>query len=381
MLAVATALLMPYSVIAQTESGFEFKMVKEVKTTPVKNQQRAGTCWSYAATSFIETELLRMDKGEFSISPIYFARRAYEAKGQRYVRFQGANNFGQGGQAHDVLDAIRKHGMLTEQEYKGLNYGTDVHTHGEVNAVLKAMLDVYVKNPNRKLSTAWFAAYSAVLDTYFGAVPDVKKSPLASVAFNPNDYIEVTSYTNYPFFEAVELEIPDNWAHRLYHNVPLDDFMAIIDNAINNGYSVCWDGDVSEKGFKYRKGVAVLPQEKVEEMGGSDKARWIGLSETEKADQLYACTQPVPEMMVDQVNRQETFDNLTSTDDHLMHIVGIAKDQNGTKYYYTKNSWGTDDSPHKGYLYMSEPFVRMKTVAILVHKKAVPAALAKKMGI
>ncbi len=373
-------LLIATTTINAQDQGFQFKMVKEVTASPVKNQQRTGTCWSFATTSYIETELLRMGKPLFDISEMFFVHQAYTSKAIDYVRYQGNNNFGQGGQAHDVFDIIKSHGMLTESEYAGLNYGGDVHAHGELEAVLKGYLKAVVENPNRKLTTAWLPAYNSILDTYMGKVPDLKTSALANVGFNPNDYVEITSYNHHPFYSQFILEIPDNWAHRSYYNIPLEDFMKVMKNALMNGYSVCWDGDVSEKSFAYSKGVAVLPEDRVEEMSGSDKDKWIGLSEKDRRTQLFSFTAPVPEIKVDQINRQANFDNLTSTDDHLMHLTGLATDQNGTAYFYTKNSWGTD-GVHNGYLYMSEPFVRMKTIAIMIHKSAIPDEIAKKMGI
>lgn len=373
-------LLVANASINAQEQGFQFKMVKEVNSSPVKNQQRTGTCWSFATTSYIETELLRLGKPLFDISEMFFVRQAYNSKAINYVRYHGNNNFGQGGQAHDVFDVIRTHGMLTEKEYPGLNYGSESHAHAELEAVLKAFVKAVVENPNRKLTTAWLPAYNSILDAYLGKVPDVKASPLANIGFNPNDYIEITSFNHHPFYSQFTLEIPDNWAHRSYYNIPLEDLIKVMKNAIMNGYSVCWDGDVSEKSFAYSKGVAVLPEERVEEMTGSDKERWIGLSEKDRKAQLFSFTAPVPEIKVDQVNRQANFDNLTSTDDHLMHLTGLATDQNGAVYFYTKNSWGTDGI-HNGYLYMSEPFVRMKTIAIMIHKSALPDEIAKKIGL
>ncbi|MGE0078567.1 MAG: aminopeptidase C [Bacteroidales bacterium] len=379
-LLLTTVLLSIGIVSFAQEQGFQFNMVKEVKASPVKNQQRTGTCWSFATTSFIESELLRMGKPLFDISEMFFARQAYTSKAIDYVRYQGHNNFSQGGQAHDVMDVIRAKGMVTEQEYSGLNYGSDIHAHAELESALKAYLGAIVENPNRKLSTAWLPAFNTVLDAYLGVSPNVKQSALAGVNFNPDDYIEITSFSHHPYYSQFILEIPDNWAHRSYYNVPLEEFIKIMKNAIMNGYSVCWDGDVSEKGFAYNKGVAVLPEDRVEEMSGSDKERWIGLSEKERKTKLFSFENPVPEINVDQTNRQQNFDNLASTDDHLMHLTGLATDQNGTAYFYTKNSWGTD-GVYNGYLYMSEPFVRMKTIAIMIHKDALPADIAKKLGI
>lgn len=372
-------LMFSQAVIAQTDS-FQFTVKYEIPTSPIKDQQRTGTCWSFATTSFVETELIRMGQPVFDISEMFFVRYAYEGKAQSYVRFQGANNFGQGGQAHDVMNVIREHGMVTEKEYPGFNYGTEVHAHAELEAVLKAFLDAVVKNPNKKLTTAWFPAYRGILDAYLGTVPDKGNSILSKVPFNQDDYVELTSFNHHPFYQRVSLEIPDNWSHDLYYNLPLDEMMQVITYALGNGYSVCWDGDVSEKSFAYRKGVALLPLAKFEELSGSDKERWTGITEKDFAARMANFDSPIPEVKVTQENRQTSFDNLTSTDDHLMHLTGMATDQNGTVYFLTKNSWGAE-GVYDGYLYMSESYVRMKTIAVMVHRNAIPAEIKKKLGL
>lgn len=370
--------------------GYTFTMVNQVKTTPVKNQQSTGTCWSFATASYIETELLRIGQPEFDLSEMYFARCAYSDKANLYVRYQGTNNFGEGGQAHDVLNVMRSYGMATEESYPGKNYGTNDHNHGELESGLKAFVDVIVKNPNGKISTAWIPAYESILDAYLGKAPREiifngkkfsPKSLFESTGLNLDDYVEITSFSHHPFYQNFILEIPDNWHRDRYINVPLDEFMAIIDNAITKGYSVCWDGDVSEKGFAYKKGVAILPAAKAEDLKNSEMSKWTEVSTEDRISQMFSFTGPVPEVDVTQVNRQQNFDNQSTTDDHLMHLVGIATDQNGIKYYYTKNSWGTENHIYNGYLYMSAPFVRMKTIAILVHRDAIPAEIAMKMGL
>lgn len=372
------------------EKGYEFTIEKKLQTTPVKNQQRTGTCWSYAATSFLETEILRMGKPEIILSPMYFVRHTYTHKADRYVRFHGNNNFGQGSQAHNVMDVIRSHGLVPETEYIGLNYGEEVHIHSELASVLQGMLDAVIKNRNRRLSTAWKPSIESVLDNYLGESPasftyDGKDFTPVSFAqyleIDPDDYIELTSYTHHPFYEPFVLEIPDNWAHSLFYNLPVDELMEVINNAIDKGYSVCWDGDVSERGFVHRKGLAVLPQVKTEEMSDSEQARWSELPENEMLEEIYSFREIVPEISVIQQMRQETFDNYQTTDDHLMHIVGTSRDQNGTLYYITKNSWGSENHVYDGYLHMSEQYVRKKTVAIMVHKDALPRQIARKLGL
>ncbi len=367
-------------VVAGQIDSFQFTVMDEIPSSPVKDQQHTGTCWSFATTSFVETELIRLGQPVFDISEMYFVRCAYEEKAQSYVRFHGANNFGQGGQAHDVMNAIRKYGMVTEDEYPGLNYGSVVHAHAELEAVLKAFLEAVISNPNKRLTTAWLPAFRGILDAYLGVLPDRNKSSLSAIKFNPNDYIELTSFNHHPFYQKILLEIPDNWSHDLYYNLPLDELMQVVKHALSNGYSVCWDGDVSEKSFAYRKGVALLPVTRIEEISGSDKERWIGIAEKDFAKRMANFESPVPEVAVNQENRQLNFDNLTSTDDHLMHLTGMATDQNGTLYFLTKNSWGTEGI-YNGYLYMSESYVRMKTIAVMVHRDAIPVGVREKLGL
>ncbi|HCX98978.1 MAG TPA: aminopeptidase [Bacteroidales bacterium] len=389
----ATFLLAGLSFItfAQEEGeGYKLEVVKEIKTSPVKNQQRTGTCWSYAVSSFLESEIIRMGKPQVLLSPMYFVKHTYANKGKRFVRFQGKNNFGQGGQAHDVLTVIATHGVVPESEFLGNNYGEEMHVHSELAAVLNGFLEAVVKNPNRKLSTAWEPAFNNILTTYLGETPE--RFSIEGKMFTPHtltehlgidieNYIELTSYTHHPFYQPIVLEIPDNWAHKAYYNVPMDELMSIMHNAIDNGYTICWDGDVSEKGFAYRKGLAVLPQVKVTEMTDSEQGKWVDVPKDELLSTIYGFNRIVPEVNVTQGLRQETFDNFTTTDDHLMHIVGISKDQDGNLYYLTKNSWGSSDHIYNGYLHMSEQYVKLKTTSIMVHKDALPKDLAKKLGL
>jgi len=374
---------------AETKEPYTFTDLKVIPTTSVKNQNRSSTCWSFSGVAFLESELLRMGKPSVDLSPMYVVRNIYSMKAERYVRFNGTNNFGPGGSFFDVLEAIKRFGIVPMAVYPGLNYGEDSHVHGEIDAVTKAFVDAIVKNPNRKLSTAWKKAFDGILDAYFGVLPQsfthngktyTPESFAKQLGLNANDYVVITSFSHHPFYQKFVLEIPDNWIHGEAYNVPLADFEKIIDFAIENGYPVGWASDVSEKGFNWSKGVAIVPDFNDIENAGSDKERWTQLSTKEKEKTLYSFENPVKEMVITQENRQQAFDNYQTTDDHGMVLVGKAIDQLGNTFYKVKNSWGTDGK-YQGYFYASKAFVLYKSTNILVNKKAIPAEISKKMGL
>lgn len=376
--------------LAQTqEKGFNFTTVIDLKTTPVKNQQRTGTCWSFATTSFIETELLRMKKGEYDLSEMYFARYCYLDKADRYVRRSGTANFGAGGQAHDVMNVVRKYGFVTDTSYTGMK-SEYTFAKGDPDKTLKKYLDVVMKKKNDTISSVWKDSFNTYLDTYLGNLPSkimVNNSSLDPVAFekstglNPGNYIEITSYNHVPFYKQVMIDIQDNWSQDLYYNLPIDEMVEVIKSALKNGYSVCWDGDVSDRGFSHRNGVAIAPQTDVKLLEGTEKEIWEKISDKDRSSQMYAFTGPVPEKKVTQEDRQKSFDQQQTTDDHLMHFTGMVTDQNGTIYFKTKNSWSAASNKFGGYLNMSEAYVRLNTIAILVHKKALPKAISRKLGL
>ena len=331
---------------------YEFTLHKSLDTTDVKSQGSTGTCWCFASTSFIESELMRQEKGEFDLSEMFVVKNAYLNKAHNFLRRQGKTNFGQGALAHDFIRAASDHGLVPESVYDGLDEGAEKHDHAEMFAVLNGMLDGLVKR--RRLSDRWPTAFESVTASYLGESPVefsyegksyTPKSFAKHLGFNADDYVNITSFSHQPFGKPFVLEIPDNFSSGLFENVAIDDLVATIDHAIESGYTVAWDGDVSEKGFSKSKGLAVLPAK----------------------DEKDFLKSPGKEIEVDQAMRQETFEEHSTTDDHLMHLTGIAHDQNGNKYYLIKNSWG-EVGDHDGYLYMSEAYVRMKTVAILVHK-------------
>lgn len=371
------------------KEGFQFEVIKNNPATPVKDQYRSGTCWSFATVSFIESELLRLGAGEKDLSEMYFVNHAYREKAERYVRLHGSSNFGPGGQAHDVFNTIEKFGFAEENDYPGLLAGESKHLHGELDAVLKAYLDAVVQKKDGKLSKVWPDAYAGILDTYLGTINDqvAGKNPggipafAQKAGFNPADYIELTSYLHHPFYQQINLEIPDNWSQDLYYNLPLEELIEVMNHAIENGYTLCWDGDVSDKGFSHARGVAILPEISSSSLDGTERVRWEKLTEKEKNAELYSFSKPVTERNITPEIRQEDFNNLKATDDHLMHITGLATDQLGTRYYITKNSWAADSNKSGGYLNMSEAYIRLNTIAVMIHKDAVPPLIRKKLGI
>jgi len=374
----------------EAPKGYEFTMVTSVPATSVKDQHRSGTCWSYAAVSFLEAELLRTDQGELDLSEMFFVRKAYEMKAEKYVRMHGEINFGPGGLAMDVMRIWKDYGAMPNEAYDGVTTKNSLPVHGEMDGVLKAYMDAVIKNRNRELSTAWKVGYMGVLDAYLGAVPTdftyegeyfTPESFGKASVLSPDDYVSIGSFTHQPFYGKFLLEIPDNWLWSDIYNVPLDEMMALLDNALEKGYSVCWDADVGERSYDWKKGVALMPSTEIEDLDGLERARWDELSESEQQAMFYDFSTPKKERTITQENRQEMFDNYRTTDDHLMHITGIAKDQAGNKFYKVKNSWGTGNHIYKGYHYVSEAYMRAKTIFFMVHKEAVPDATAGKLNL
>ena len=348
----------------------KFTETTNIKTSKIKSQDRAGTCWDYATTSFVETEAMRLGKKEFDLSEMFTVRYDYVTKAEYYIKVQGKGNFSEGGQAHDMMRVVKEYGVVPESVYLGLNYGDSIHRHGELVNGLKGFLDGVNKASDKKLTTAWLPAFNGILDAYLGKKIEKfdyegktytpKEFLNQEIGINPDDYVEITSYTDAPFYSQYVLRIPDNWSYNFYYNVPLEDLMAIMNYSLNNGFSFVFDGDVSEPGFNHRKALAVLPLP------------------SENEDVYFKAG--LKEVKVTQEMRQKTFNSRETTDDHLMHITGLAKDQTGKIYYKTKNSWG-DSNEYGGFLFMSEEYMKLKTVAIMVHKDAIPAEILKKLNI
>ncbi|MDH6353724.1 aminopeptidase C [Dysgonomonas sp. PH5-45] len=377
---------------SKTTDGYQFKVVKENPITSIKNQASSGTCWSFSGIAFIESELIRMGKGHHDLADMYVVRRNYEDKAQKYVRLHGRLNFAEGGAFCDVVNTINEYGVVPEAEMRGINYnaGDTLHRHAEMSSALSGYLKAIIQNPNRKLSAAWFEGFKGILDAYMGKKPEsfqyngatyTPQSFAKSLGLNSDNYISLTSFTHHPFYTAFPIEVEDNWRWANSYNLPLDEMMQTMDYAIENGYTIAWASDVSEKGFS-RNGIGVIPDEGSSDFVGSDQARWLGLSAGAKNDSIRRKIEegPVKELTITQEMRQQAYDNYETTDDHGMQIFGIAKDVNGTKYYMVKNSWGLTGK-YKGIWYVSEAFVRYKTMNFIIHKDALPKDIAKKLNL
>lgn len=368
-------------------TGFVFKDIKINKTTPVKNQNKSGTCWSFSGTSVLEEEVLRKGGPELDLSEMWTVRNCYIDKAKKYIRTDGNINFSQGGAFADVLHVAKNYGAMPEEAYKGLNYGEDKHSHYEMAEALTAYLNAIRKNPNKKLSTAWLPGFIGILDAYLGTAPETftyngktytPQTFAKEMGINADDFVSLTSYNHHPFYTSFPIEVSDNWLWAESYNVPMEEFKEVVDNALEKGYTVGWAADVSEGGFKWAKGFAVNPAPKTgEDLEGTELARWVKLSAKEKANATYDINGPVKEKTVTQEMRQQSFDNKETTDDHGMVIVGYAEDQNGNRFYKVKNSWDTDQV-YGGYFYCSVPYFLEKTLSIMVNKNAIPAKTAKK---
>ena len=378
---------------AEQSEGIQFTVVKENPITSIKNQNRAGTCWCYSSLAFIESELLRMGKGEYDFSEMFLVHNTYLDRADKAVRTHGDVSFAQGGSFYDVIYGMEAFGLVPEAEMRpGVMYGMELSNHNELSAVSDAVVAAIAKGKLRSLQVSpdgemlWKKAIEAIHDIYLGERPEkftyngveyTPKSFYESLGLNADDYVSLTSYTHHPFYSAFALEIPDNWRWAQSYNLPIDELMEVFDYAIMNGYTIAWGSDVSEDGFT-REGTAILPDvdKASAELDGSDMAKWLKMTEAERKSKPMA----VAQKWVSQEERQLGYDNRETTDDHGMQIYGIAKDQKGTEYYMVKNSWG-EAGTYKGIWYASKAFVRYKTMNIIVHKDAIPAEIRAKLNL
>lgn len=370
---------------APAKPEYEFTVIKENPITSIKDQNRSGTCWCFSALSLIESEVMR-EKGidSLDLSEMFVVSKSYHDRGIKYVRLDGHLNFAAGSSFGDVLHVIEDYGIVPQDVMTGLNYGTALPEHSEMDAALKGYVDAIVKNPNRTLTTAWVNGLDGILEAYLGEIPEefevdgVKYTPESYrdyLGIDPSDYVSLTSFTHHPFYSQFIIEVCDNWRWDSSYNLPLDELMEVMYNAIDKGYTIGWGSDVSEIGFS-RNGVATVPDIDKTPAAGSDQERWIGKSEEKEAGQA----DKPQEKVITQEMRQDGYDRKTTTDDHGMHIYGLAKDQNGTNYFMVKNSWG-DAGKYNGIWYVSDAFVRYKTMNIVVNKNAIPKDIRKKLGI
>ena len=385
---LAALFLMPLAGMAQEKNGYQFTTVVQQKATPVKDQAVSGTCWCFATTSFIESELLRQGKGEYDLSEMFIVRQKYLNQMADNLLRHGKGNVTQGSITASWITAFNQVGIVPEEAYTGINYDSPVHNHSELAGYVEAISAEAVKQ--KKNSKQYQELANSLFDIYMGKVPETftykgkEYTPTSfaeSLGIDTDDYIPLTSFTHKPYYKPFEVEIPDNWEHSQMYNLPLDELINVMDGALKSGYTLCWDGDVSEKGFAYLNGVAINPDVKSDDLyKDSDRAHWGQLNDTERLTEVFRFEHPYPEVKVTPEIRQQGYEAGKTTDDHLMHITGIATDH-GTKYYITKNSWAADSNDFGGYLNMSESYVRAKTIYILVHKDALPKTLKEKLGI
>ncbi|MDR2383586.1 MAG: C1 family peptidase [Prevotellaceae bacterium] len=363
----------------EKKTEYEFTDIKVLPHTSIKNQASSGTCWSFSGTALLESEIMRIKGDSINLSAMWVVRNIYKEKVEKYVRMHGEINLAGGGSFADVLHASSKYGLVPEDVYTGLNYGSSSHNHGELDKLLSVIGKTLVSQGH--LSTAWPVAVDGILDAYFGKAPEkftykgteyTPETFLKYSKLNIDDYVSITSFTHHPFYSSFILEIPDNWIYESSYNVPVNELVEIIDNALKSGYTVAWGADVSERSFS--RDHATVPEEKKTETIGSDQAKW---TKTEEKEVVI----PLPdEKTITQEMRQAAFDNYETTDDHGMLIIGTAKDQTGKLFYKVKNSWG-DGGKYKGYLYVSSAFVQYKTMNIAVHKDVIPAHIKTKLKI
>lgn len=388
-LIIAAALcLLPGVSFAQTEKkdSTVFTVVKENPITPVKDQNQSGTCWAYSSLGFLESELLRMGKGEHDLCESFLVYHTYMDRADKAIRTHGDVSFSQGGSFYDAIYCLKNYGIVPQDAMPapGAPYGDSLFNFNQLSNVTTAYVEAIAKSNAKKINPVWKKDLNCMYENYFGKLPEkftykgkeyTPQSYAKSLGLNPDDYVSLTSFTHYPFYSKFIIEVQDNWRWAESYNLPLDEFMEVMDQAVRNGYSFAWGADVSEKGFS-RQGIATVPDTKATaDKTGSDAARWTGTN-----GKGVTPADAKGEKVITQEMRQLGYDNWETTDDHGMIIYGLAKDQNGKEYFMMKNSWGVF-GPYKGLWYVSKPYVAYKTMNILINKHAIPAKIAKKLGL
>lgn len=360
---------------ATAQEGYQFEEIKRLPATSVKNQGETGTCWTFSTISMLESELMRKGKGDYDLSEMFIVRQSYLDRAKLFVRFHGNLNFGPGAQAWDVMNVLDEYGIVPQNVFPGLKAEKEYHSHSEMDRVLKGYMESVIRNENEKLTTIWDEGFRGILSAYLGNYPQsfnvdgetyTPASFLDELDIEPNNYIPMTSFKNHSYFSSYVFESPDNWSMESVYNVPLETFVDVIDAAIMNDYTVAWAADVTDPGFKHSKGIAIVPEKD-----------WDKMEESEEEEVF---KKPVKQKEITEEKRLKAFNNQTTTDDHLMHIVGKAKDQKGTDYYIVKNSWGKEN-PYNGYLYVSEAYVKYKTTSIMLNKNALNRDLREKLAL
>lgn len=376
----SVAIIMVLSVLFSTQNAqgqitvkcpvYRFEYTKMLPATPVKDQAVTGTCWSFATTSFFESELIRMGKGEYDLSEMHTVRYNYINRVKDNFIKRGKGNLQEGSLSNMLFNVVEQYGMVPEEVYTGINYDSQKHNHTLLNEYINAIAQVPIKN--KEVTPEFDKILNSILDTYLGQVPAkftykgkeyTPQSFYQSLGINTKDYVFLTSFTHHPYYQQFLLEIPDNWNGSRYYNIPLDQLMQVMDNAIAKGYTVCWGGDMSERSYSDKMGIAMLPT--AEELATEQGAKL-------SFERIYK------EERTDAISRQKGFETFVTTDDHLMHLIGKAKDKNGTTYYVVKNSWKPETNRFGGYNHMSLEFTKAKTVYIVVHKEAIPAEILNK---
>jgi bleomycin hydrolase len=377
----------PSSKKTGNDSSPVFTIYLQIPATPVKDQYNSNTCWSFSTVSLFESELLRTQHKEYDLSEMYIVRKTYDNKAERYLRMHGKINFAGGGEPNDVSDVMKYFGIMPEQSYTGLLPDSIHHVHTAMDLALKYYVDGLIKNDDKLNDKDWQKQFNKVMDGYMGKMPEDftyegkkynAESFEKSLGIDPDNYVMLTSFIHYPFYSYSVLEIPDNWSWGKAYNLPMEDLLMVVDSSLYRGYSLTWSADVSEPGFNFDKGYALVPKIYYEPDSKEALKKYNRMSENEKENFLFNSLKPLEELNATAEIRQKAFDNYETTDDHAMHMVGEATDQNGKKYFFIKNSWGTDN-PYKGYMFISEAYFKYKTILIMVNKNALPATIKAKL--